>query len=130
MTLDIVENALRSIRFEMDAVLYRTAMSPGIREQHDQFPMIANPGGQMVVGQFGSFIHGLMRNYTKPIEDGDIILLSDPYSCEGAMSHANDWLVVQPIFHGGSRLVSPLSFLPTSPPVWTLTVMVRRFRAV
>lgn len=36
MTLDIVENALRSIRFEMDAVLYRTAMSPGIREQHDQ----------------------------------------------------------------------------------------------
>ena len=36
VTLDIVENALRSIRFEMDAVLYRTAMSPGIREQHDQ----------------------------------------------------------------------------------------------
>lgn len=70
--------------------------------------MIANPGGQMVVGQFGSFIHGLMKNYTKPIEDGDIILLSDPYSCEGAMSHANDWLVVQPIFHGGSRLVSGL----------------------
>jgi hypothetical protein len=70
--------------------------------------MIANPGGQMVVGQFGSFIHGLMKNYTKPIEDGDIILLSDPYSCEGAMSHANDWLVVQPIFHGGSRLVGGL----------------------
>jgi len=36
VTLDIVENALRSIRCEMDAVLYRTAMSPGIREQHDQ----------------------------------------------------------------------------------------------
>lgn len=70
--------------------------------------MIANPGGQMVVGQFGSFIHGLMKNYTKPIEDGDIILLSDPYSCEGAMSHANDWLVVVPIFHGGSRLVGGL----------------------
>lgn len=98
VTLDIVENALRSIRFEMDAVLYRTAMSPGIREQHDQFPMIANPRGQMVVGQFGSFIHGLMKSYTKPIEDGDIILLSDPYSCDGAMSHANDWLAVMPIF--------------------------------
>ena len=98
VTLDIVENALRSIRFEMDAVLYRTAMSPGIREQHDQFPMIANPRGQMVVGQFGSFIHGLMKTYTKPIEDGDIILLSDPYSCDGAMSHANDWLAVMPIF--------------------------------
>jgi N-methylhydantoinase B len=54
----------------MDAVLYRTAMSPGIREQHDQFPMIASPEGKMVVGQFGSFIHGLMKTYTKPIEDG------------------------------------------------------------
>ena len=33
--LDIIENALRSARFEMDAVLFRTAMSPGIREQQD-----------------------------------------------------------------------------------------------
>ena len=40
----------------MDAVLFRTAMSPGIREQHDEFPMIANREGKMVVGQFGSFI--------------------------------------------------------------------------
>ncbi|GAB5031634.1 5-oxoprolinase [Nannochloropsis oceanica] len=98
VTLDIVENALRSIKIEMDAVLYRTAMSPGIREQHDQFGLVASPTGQMVVGQFGSFIHGLMQSYTKPIEDGDVILLSDPYSCGGAVSHANDWLAVMPIF--------------------------------
>ena len=43
---------------EMDAVLFRTAMSPGIREQHDAFPLIANQEGKMVVGQFGSFIYG------------------------------------------------------------------------
>ncbi|MEM9684608.1 MAG: hydantoinase B/oxoprolinase family protein, partial [Pseudomonadota bacterium] len=41
ITLDIIENALRNARTEMDAVLFRTAMSPGIREQHDAFPMIA-----------------------------------------------------------------------------------------
>ncbi len=39
--LDIIENALRNARHEMDAVLFRTAMSPGIREQHDEFPLIA-----------------------------------------------------------------------------------------
>ena len=55
VTLDIIENALRNARSEMDAVLFRTAMSPGIREQHDAFPMIANHEGKMVVGQFGSF---------------------------------------------------------------------------
>ena len=60
ITLDIVENALRNARKEMDAVLFRTAMSPGIREQHDAFPMIANQEGKMVVGQFGSFIWGFL----------------------------------------------------------------------
>ena len=58
ITLDIIENAMLNARWEMDAVLFRTAMSPGIREQHDEFPMIANLEGKMVVGQFGSFIHG------------------------------------------------------------------------
>ena len=35
VTVDIIENALRNAREEMDAVLFRTAMSPGIREQGD-----------------------------------------------------------------------------------------------
>jgi len=56
VTVDIIENALKNAREEMDAVLFRTAMSPGIREQGDCFPMIANKDGKMVVGQFGSFI--------------------------------------------------------------------------
>ena len=42
VTVDLIENALRNAREEMDAVLFRTAMSPGIREQGDCFPMIAN----------------------------------------------------------------------------------------
>ena len=88
ITLDIIENAMLNARWEMDAVLFRTAMSPGIREQHDEFPMIASPGGKMVVGQFGSFIHGFNRDYDGTIEEGDLFLTSDPYSCAGAISHA------------------------------------------
>ena len=105
ITLDIIENALRNARFEMDAVLFRTAMSPGIREQHDEFPMIANRDGKMVVGQFGSFIHGFLSAYDGTIEDGDVFLTSDPYSCHGAVSHANDWLVLMPIYANG-RVIS------------------------
>jgi len=105
ITLDIIENALRNARTEMDAVLFRTAMSPGIREQHDAFPMIANNDGKMVVGQFGSFIHGFVSNYDDDIEEGDVFLTNDPYSCNGAVSHLNDWLTMMPIFHDG-RLVS------------------------
>jgi N-methylhydantoinase B len=105
ITLDIVENALRNARNEMDAVLFRTAMSPGIREQHDAFPMIANQEGKMVVGQFGSFLYGFIAGYDGTIEDGDIFITNDPYSCNGAVSHLNDWLLMMPIFHEG-KLVS------------------------
>ncbi len=104
VTLDLIENALRNARYEMDAVLFRTAMSPGIREQHDEFPLIADHEGRMVVGQFGSFIGGFLDNYDGTVEEGDVFLTSDPYACDGAISHANDWLVLLPIYFRG-RLV-------------------------
>ena len=98
VTVDIIENALRNVRVEMDAVLFRTAMSPGIREQGDCFPMVANRDGKMVVGQFGSFIYGFMESYDAEIEEGDIIITNDPYMCNGAVSHLPDWIVLVPIF--------------------------------
>ena len=105
VTIDIIESALRNARYEMDTVLFRTAMSPGIREQHDEFPMIANTDGKMVVGQFGSFIWGFMQGYDGTVEEGDIFLTSDPYSVNGAISHANDWLMLMPVYRGG-RIVA------------------------
>lgn len=104
ITLDLIENALKNARNEMDATLFRTAMSPGIREQGDSFPLIADHEGKMIVGQFGSFIDGFLRNYEGEIEEGDMIWLSDPYSCDGAVSHNNDWLILLPIFRDG-RLI-------------------------
>ncbi len=104
VTVDIIENALRNVREEMDAVLFRTAMSPGIREQGDCFPMVANRDGKMVVGQFGSFIHGFMEAYEGDLEDGDIILTNDPYMCNAAVSHLPDWIVLVPIFKDGRHM--------------------------
>ena len=105
ITLDIIENAMMNARYEMDAVVFRTAMSPGIREQNDMFPMIANLEGKMVVGQFGSFIHGFKEAYDGTIEEGDLFLTTDPYACNGAISHINDWLLLRPIFKDG-RLIA------------------------
>ena len=99
--IDIIENALKSARQEMDTVLFRTAMSPGIREQHDEFPLIANPDGKMVVGQFGAFIRAFLNVYEGAIQEGDVFLTNDPYSCDGAISHTPDWLVLMPIYKEG-----------------------------
>ncbi len=104
VTVDIIENALKNARVEMDAVLFRTAMSPGIREQGDCFPMIANKDGKMVVGQFGSFIGPFMQAYDAEIEEGDIILTNDPYMCKAAVSHLPDWIVLLPVFKDGRHI--------------------------
>ena len=101
VTLDIIEGALKSARYEMDAVLFRSAMSPVIREQHDEFPMITDPRGRMVVGQFGAYINEMMEAWDRGIYPGDVILTSDPFKCSGSISHTNDWLVLVPIFHSG-----------------------------
>lgn len=105
VTLEVIENALRNARIEMDATLVRTAMSPGIREQGDAFPLIADRTGQMIVGQFGSYIGPFLDGYEGTVEEGDMIMLSDPYSVGGAISHLNDWLVLLPVFKDG-RLVA------------------------
>jgi N-methylhydantoinase B len=103
-TLDLIENALLNARFEMDEVVRRAAMSPTIRVQHDEFPMICNARGQMVVGQFGSYIPEVIDRFGGEIAEGDVILLNDPYVCKGSISHCNDWLVILPVFFEGERV--------------------------
>ena len=98
VTVEIFEHALRNARNEMDALMTRTTMSPAIREQQDEFNVIAEPGGKMIVGQFGSFIGEFLQMWKGSIESGDIFLTNDPYSVAGAVSHHNDWLVLMPIF--------------------------------
>jgi len=99
ITLDIIENALKNARAEMDTVVARISLSPVIREQHDEYPMICDADGRMVVGQFGSYIPGVLESYGNNLSDGDIFVWNDPYACKGSISHNNDWCVMMPIFH-------------------------------
>lgn len=98
ITIDIIENALKNIKEEMDVTLFRSAMSPVIREQHDCFPMITNAKGEMVVGNFGSHVPEVVAHFPEGVNKGDVIFLSDPYSCGGSISHINDWMIIIPIF--------------------------------
>ncbi|HIG14663.1 MAG TPA: hydantoinase B/oxoprolinase family protein, partial [Gammaproteobacteria bacterium] len=102
ITLDLIENALKSTLQEMDAVLLRSAISPAIREQYDESSMIADHKGHMVAGHFGSYIAEMLRDNTFDFSPGDVILQSDPYKSGGAVSHINDWMVLIPIFYDQS----------------------------
>ncbi|MEF8808726.1 hydantoinase B/oxoprolinase family protein [Natronomonas sp.] len=103
-TLDIIESTLANTREEMDRVVETTAISPVIREQSDQFPLIADRHGRMVMGQFGSAIDTILENSPfdrDDLEDGDVIATNDPYMCAGAVSHTPDMLLLRPIFYEG-----------------------------
>lgn len=99
ITLDIIENALMNARFEMDSVVCRISLSPVIREQHDEFPMICDTSGRMIVGQFGSYIPAVLEKYGNDLAEGDVFVWNDPYACKGSISHNNDWCVMMPIYH-------------------------------
>jgi N-methylhydantoinase B len=105
ITLDLVENGLINARNQMDTLLFRTAMSPIIREQRDGFPVITDRAGRLVAGQFGSPVSGFIDHCDFTVEAGDVFLTSDPFACRGSISHANDWLVCVPVFHEG-RLIN------------------------
>ncbi|KAL8711414.1 MAG: hypothetical protein Q9225_007115 [Loekoesia sp. 1 TL-2023] len=78
--VDVFEHALSNARSEMDTLMTRTTMSPAIREQQDEFNIIAEPSGKMIVGQMGTFIGDFLENWQGNIEPGDIFLTNDPYS--------------------------------------------------
>jgi len=101
ITLDLIEHALHNAHHEMNAVLYHSAISPVIREQHDEFPMITDARGRMLVGQFGSYVAALLERHDLELEPGDVILQSDPYKSGGAVGRINDWMVLVPVFHDG-----------------------------
>lgn len=100
----LVSAALSFIRGEMDKMMLRCSMSPAIREQQDEFNVITNSQGKMLVGQFGSFITQFLDVWHGTIEDGDVFVTNDVYQVKGAISHLNDLIVLLPIFYEG-RLI-------------------------
>lgn len=79
-------------------------MSPAIREQQDEFNVITNTRGQMLVGQFGSFITQFLKMWTGTIEEGDVFVTNDTYAIEGAVSHLNDVIILLPIWYQGKLI--------------------------
>ncbi|OQV05735.1 Hydantoinase/oxoprolinase domain-containing protein [Cladophialophora immunda] len=95
----LVMAALASIRREMDTLMLRCSMSPAIREQQDEFNVISNAAGKMLVGQFGSFVPSFLEYWKGHIEEGDVFITNDVYHVSGAVSHLNDVIILLPIFY-------------------------------
>ncbi len=71
---------------------------------HDAFPLIAIATMENDRWSVRLIHRWVLAQLQGTVEEGDIFFTNDPYKAEGAISHANDWLIVLPIFYNG-RLV-------------------------
>lgn len=105
ITIDVIANALKSLIYEMDAAIERTAMSIIIREQHDFGMSLVDPRGWVVAGTAfaGQTLAAYAAEHT--VEPGDVVMFNDPYLSHGEISHLGDTMIAVPIFWEG-RLIA------------------------
>ena len=111
VTFSVVWNGLVSIAEEMGTALRRSAYSLGVREGRDFSTALFDAQGRLVAqgnfspGHLGSMpfvVKNILREYPlEELEEGDSILLNDPYLGSG---HLPDFFQVSPVFFKGKLL--------------------------
>lgn len=113
ITLEVLTQALISAVREMRVTVCRTASSVAIYDAKDFSCGLFDPNSQVIAQSedIGSHVvpmpwsvRSTMEKLGATIEDGDIILLNDPYS---GGTHLNDVTVVYPIFREGKLIFFP-----------------------
>jgi N-methylhydantoinase B len=104
ITVEVIASALKSLAYEMDAAIERTAMSIIIREQHDFGMSLVDHRGWVVAGT--TFAGQTLAEYAAqhPVAPGDVVMFNDPYLSHGEISHLGDTMLAVPIFWAGRLL--------------------------
>lgn len=105
ITREIINNALEYIAEEMGIVLRNSAYSPNIKERMDHSCAIFGAEGELLahaehipvhLGAMPLAVKSAIR-YIEDINDGDMILLNDPYL---GGTHLPDLTLIAPIYYG------------------------------
>ncbi|MBO68549.1 MAG: methylhydantoinase [Acidiferrobacteraceae bacterium] len=109
ITLEIIQNSLRSISDEMFAAMRKTAMSAIIYEVLDMGTAITTAEGELAssgagIPAFSAMLDKSVRRIIElhgasgAIERGDIFITNDPFY--GGVTHLNDVVLAMPVFSG------------------------------
>jgi len=110
-TSAVLQAGLDSAAEEMFEVLRKTAMSPIIYEVLDVGTGVTDADGELVssgagipsfVGVLDKTVKAIIAKEGARISDGDIFITNDPNS--GGVTHLNDIVVAEPVFHAGQRV--------------------------
>ena len=104
-TLEILNNAFRSIADEMAVVEYRSSFSPVIREEHDFNTVLLDASGNLVsaseqnpsmLGVMQSTLRAVIASRGRALQPGDAMIANHPY--QGG-SHTPDVQIFVPAYY-------------------------------
>ncbi|MFV0385339.1 hydantoinase B/oxoprolinase family protein [Paracoccus sp. (in: a-proteobacteria)] len=110
-TRSVIQAGLIAAADESFAVLKKTAMSPIIYEVLDVGTGVTDARGEIMssgagipgfIGVLDKAVKRIIGVHDGTIRDGDVFVTNDPYW--GGVTHLNDVVVAQPVFHDGRLL--------------------------
>ena len=106
--LAVIQKQADHISHQMGWIMTRTARSPIFSQSHDFTCFVATARGEIIAQADGIPIHSggggfalkaVLRDFAGDIAEGDVFLLSDPYTAGG--NHLPDWTMIRPVFVDG-----------------------------
>ena len=110
-TISVIQSGLDAAAAEMFDTLRKTAMSPIIYEVLDVGTGVLDADGALVssgagipgfIGVLDKSVKAIIAREGASIAQGDIFALNDPNY--GGVTHLNDVIIAQPVFHDGIRV--------------------------
>lgn len=107
ITLEIIANRFDEIQRIMKHRLFRTGYSTILRESFDGGAGLIDRRGQVIgaagmnihTRPYGKFVQGILAEYGRDVQEGDVFFTNDPY--RGGTAHSPDMAVATPVFADG-----------------------------
>jgi len=121
VTLEILRNYFQAIVEDMARVVERTSFTTFVKETADFSTGLIAPSGEYVAypWRLGAvpFLGINMRkaiDFTPHYDEGDILIMNDPYTTGALCTHLPDIHLMKPIFSGGEIVAFAYAFIHSS----------------
>lgn len=118
--IEILRNRFQAIANEMASTILRTGYTVFVKETADYGAGLVSRSGELFAApvnlgvsvMIGMPLEAIIRDIDW--EDGDVVIVNDPYSSEGLITHLPDIYLIRPIFHEDELICFGLDFVHSS----------------
>ncbi|MEA2594498.1 MAG: N-methylhydantoinase [Thermomicrobiales bacterium] len=118
--IEILRNRFQAIANEMASTILRTGYTVFVKETADYGAGLVSRSGELFAApvnlgvsvMIGMPVEAVIRQIEW--EDGDVVIVNDPYSSEGLITHLPDIYLIRPIFDAGELVCFAMNFVHSS----------------